>query len=163
FNQVFHSALALDASYRDTRFIPHRWPKRLLLPILFSLHWQVADDLPFQDIRVGLAYVIGIVTAPLAFFRRKDTYVDATAVGALFAFAGVSYAVWVFVFGIYRYILALEMLAPLLIVGAIGLWPLARTARLALTAIAAIAILYLLRYDGLARAPVGDPYVQVTF
>src|SRR6185437_16173989 len=98
FNQVFHSALALDASYRDTRFIPHRWPKRLLLPILFSLHWQVADDLPFQDIRVGLAYVIGIVTAPLAFFRRKDTYVDATAVGALFAFAGVSYAVWVFVF-----------------------------------------------------------------
>jgi hypothetical protein len=163
FNEYFHSALALDASYRDTRFIPHRWPKRLLLPILFSLHWQVADDLPFQDVRVGLAYVISILTTPLAFFRRKDTYVDATAVGALFAFAGVSYAIWVFVFGIYRYILALEMLAPMLIVGAIGLWPLVRTARMVLTALAAVAILSMLHYVGLERAPLGDPYVQASF
>src|SRR6185437_6686360 len=108
FNQYFHSPLALQASYRDTRFIPHRWPKRLLLPILFSLHWQVADDLPFQDIRVGIAYVIGILTAPLTLFRRRDSLVDPSAVGALWIFAAVSYAIWVFAFGIYRYIVALE-------------------------------------------------------
>jgi hypothetical protein len=161
FNQYFRSPLALQASYRDTRFIPHRWPKRLLLPILFSLRWQVANDLPFQDIRVGVAYVIGILSAPLAVFRRRDTYVDPIALGALFAFAAVSYAVWVFAFGIYRYILALEMLAPILIVGAIGLWPIGKYIQAALTALVAGAILYTVKYDILDRAPVGDPYVQV--
>lgn len=160
FNQYFRSPLALQASYRDTRFIPHRWPKRLLLPLLFSLHWQVANDLPFQDIRVGVAYVTGILTAPLAFFRRRDAYVDATAVGAVFAFAGVSYAVWVFLFGIYRYILALEMLAPLLIVGAIGFWPIGKYLQAGLTLLIATVILGTMRYDILERAPLGDPYIQ---
>jgi hypothetical protein len=161
FNQFFQSPLALDASYRDTRFIPHRWPKRLLLPILFSLHWQVADDLPFQDIRVGVAYIVGILTAPLALFRRRDSFVDATAVGALFAFAGVSYAIWIFAFGIYRYILALEMLAPILIVGAIGLWPIGRYVQAAVIGVLAAVILLTMRYAILERAPLGDPYVQV--
>jgi hypothetical protein len=160
FNQYFRSPLALQASYRDTRFIPHRWPKRLLLPILFSLHWQVADDLPFQDIRVGIAYAIGILTAPLALFRRRGSFVDPTAVAALWAFAAVSYAIWVFAFGIYRYILALEMLAPILIVGALGLWPIGRYIQSAAIAILGAAIVLTLKYDVLDRAPIGDPYVQ---
>jgi len=162
FNQYFHSPLALQASYRDTRFIPHRWPKRLLLPVLFSLHWQVADDLPFQDIRVGIAYAIGILTAPLAFFRRRDSFVDPAAVGALWAFAAVSYAIWVFVFGIYRYIVALEMLAPVLIVGGLGLWPIGRYLQAAAAALLGGAIVLTLKYDLLDRAPLGDPYVQVS-
>jgi hypothetical protein len=163
FNQVFHSPLALQASYRDTRFIPHRWPKRLLLPILFSFHWQVANDLPFQDIRVGLTYVIGILTAPIALFRsrRAETLVDPVAVGALFAFAGTAYAVWIFLFGIYRYILALEMLAPILIVGAIGLWPIGRWLQITFVGGVAVLILATTRYHLLPHAPLGDPYVQV--
>ncbi|HEY1638979.1 MAG TPA: hypothetical protein VGF62_10675, partial [Rhizomicrobium sp.] len=148
------------ASYRDTRFIPHRWPKRLLLPILFSLHWQVADDLPFQDIRVGAAYVVGILTAPLALFRRSDGFVDPASVGALWAFGAVSYVVWVFAFGIYRYVLALEMLAPILIVGALGLWPLGRYVQMAAIAFVGTAIVLTLKYDILDRAPIGDPYIQ---
>lgn len=161
FNQVFHSPLALQASYRDTRFIPHRWPKRLLLPILFSLHWQVANDLPFQDIRVGIAYIVGILTAPLSLFRPRNGFVDASAVGALWAFAAASYAVWVFVFGIYRYIVVLEMLAPILIVGALGLWPIGRYLQAAAIAGLGAAIAWTLRYDILDRAPLGDPYVQL--
>ncbi|MBV9062580.1 MAG: hypothetical protein JOY77_06595, partial [Alphaproteobacteria bacterium] len=160
FNQYFHSPLALQASYRDTRFIPHRWPKRLLMPLLFSLHWQVANDLPFQDIRVGVAYIVGIVTAPLSFFRRRDSIADPAAVAALWAFAAVSYAVWVFAFGIYRYILALEMLAPILIVGAISLWPLGRMVQWIAAGLVAAGILLATRYHILERAPVGDPYVQ---
>jgi hypothetical protein len=162
FNQYFHSPLALTASYRDTRFIPHRLTKRLLFPILFSMDWHVADDLPFTDIRVGVAYVIGILTAPIALFRRRyeNSIVDPTVVGALFAFAATSYLVWLFLFGIYRYILALEMLAPLLIVGAIGLWPIPRRAQAAAIAISAAAIFACLRYAMMDRAPLGDPYVQ---
>jgi hypothetical protein len=162
FNQVFHSPLALTASYRDTRFITHRMTKRLLYPVLFSMDWRVANDLPFTDIRVGVAYVTGILTAPIALFRRRyeNTIVDPTVVGALFAFAATSYVVWLFLFAIYRYILPLEMLAPLLIVGAIGLWPVPRLAQAAAIAMAGAGILFCLRYPPMERAPLGDPYVQ---
>ncbi|MBV9571371.1 MAG: hypothetical protein JO056_09035 [Alphaproteobacteria bacterium] len=161
YNQYFRSPLALETSYRDTRFVPHRWPKRLLFPILFSMHWQVANDLPFHDIRVGGAYVVGILTAPLAFFRRRDSFVDPVVAGALFAFAGVSYAIWIFAFGIYRYIVALEMLAPILIVGAIGLWPVGKYFQAVATGMALAGILLTTHYEILERAPLGDPYVQV--
>jgi hypothetical protein len=162
FNQIFHSPLALQASYRDARFIPHRWPKRLLYPILFSFHWKVANDLPFQDIRVGLTYVLAIVTAPLALFRRRnaESIVDSSAVAPLFAFAAVSYVVWVFLFGIYRYILSLEMLAPILIVGAVGMWPIWRSAQMALAVIFGLFVCAGLGYHLLGRAPLGDPYIQ---
>jgi hypothetical protein len=164
FNQIFHSPLALQASYRDARFIPHRWPKRLLYPILFSFHWKVANDLPFQDIRVGLAYVLAIVSAPLALFRsrRAESIAHAAVVGTLFAFAAVSYVVWVFLFGIYRYILTLEMLAPILIVGAIGVWPVRRSVQMALAAVLGVCICAGLGYHLLGRAPLGDPYIQET-
>ena len=162
FNQFFHSPLALQSSYRDVRFIPHRWPKRLLYPILFSFHWKVANDLPFQDIRVGVAYVVGIVSAPIALFRRRESeaVADPVAAGALFAFAAVSYTVWVFLFGIYRYILTLEMLAPLLIVGAVGVWPIKRAVQFALAACLLILVAAGTGYHLLGRAPLGDPYIQ---
>ncbi len=164
FNQYFHSPLALQASYRDTRFIPHRLPKRLLFPILFSFHWQVANDLPFQDIRVGVAYVLTIVTAPILLLRRwfKDSgLIDPAAAWPLLAFAGASYVVWLLVFGIYRYILCLEMLAPILIVALVGLWPVGRRIQAAVLAVLAAAIVMTMRYDMLDRAPLGDPYIQV--
>jgi hypothetical protein len=52
---------------------------QLLFPLLFSIDWRVADDLPFQDIRVGLAYVLVILTLPLWFFARKKRADDRRA------------------------------------------------------------------------------------
>ncbi|HTK80182.1 MAG TPA: hypothetical protein VL286_07045 [Rhizomicrobium sp.] len=162
FNQYFQSPLALHASYRDTRFIPHRLSKRLLFPILFSLDWRVADDLPFQDIRVGAAYVLGIATLPVALFRRRmaDPIVDPVGAAALFAFAATSYVVWLLLFGIYRYIVCLEMLAPILIVAAVGLWPIGRRTGFAILAVLALAIIASTRFGILDKAPLGDPYIQ---
>ena len=75
--------------------------------------------------RVGVAYVLMIVTMPLWFLarRRENSLVAPDVAAALFAFAGVSYIAWLRVFAIYRYILILEMLSPLLIAAAVGLWP----------------------------------------
>jgi hypothetical protein len=161
FNQYFHSPLALHTSYRDIRFIPHRLTKRLLFPILFSLDWHVADDLPFQDIRIGAAYVIGLLTVPVVIWRRaRDPLADAAAAGALFAFAAVSYLAWLLMFGIYRYIITLEILAPLLIASAVGLWPVSRYARLVTLGLVGLLILATTRYEFLDHAPLGDPYVQ---
>jgi hypothetical protein len=47
----------------------------------------------------------------------------------LFTVSAVSYAVWLSIFGIYRYVLTLEMLAPLLIALALYLWPISQQRR----------------------------------
>ncbi|MGZ5937634.1 MAG: hypothetical protein ACXWLK_09595, partial [Rhizomicrobium sp.] len=60
FNDVFKSPLALPAPYRDMRFLPTDLWASILFPILFSIDWRVANDLPNLDIRVGLAYVVVI-------------------------------------------------------------------------------------------------------
>ncbi len=164
FNQYFHSPLALAASYRDMRFIPANLKVQLLFPLLFSIDWRVADDLPFYDMRVGLAYVLVIAALPLAVFARKtrERLVAADAAAALLAFAAISYVAWLKVFGIYRYILLLEILAPLLIAICVALWPF--SARTRWTAIGAlfIGMLCLTHADLPDRAPVSDPYIQVT-
>src|SRR6202007_818059 len=109
----------------DTRFLPHDLYHALILPLLFSIDWHVADDLPFQDIRVGLAYVLVILTVPLWLIgrRSRETMVEPRAMASLFAFAAISYIAWISIFAIYRYIVLLEILGPLLIAGAVGLWP----------------------------------------
>ncbi len=164
FNQYFHSPLALTASYRDMRFIPTDLKHQLLFPLLFSIDWGVADDLPFQDIRVGLAYVLVILTLPLWFFlrRQREPMVVPAAAGALFVFTIVAYIAWLKVFGIYRYILLLEMLAPLLIVVAVSLVPTTIRARLLTSAILLLGVLFTTKGGLLARAPLGDPYIQAS-
>jgi hypothetical protein len=164
FNQYFHSPLALTASYRDVRFLPHDLHHALILPLLFSIDWHVADDLPFQDIRVGLAYVMLIVTVPLWLIRRqsREPLMATDALAALFGFAAVSYIAWISVFAIYRYIVLLEILGPLLIAGAVALWPISERARLTVAGVLLLLCAVTMRTGILTRAPLGDPYIEAT-
>jgi hypothetical protein len=164
FNEYFNSPLALHASYRDMRFIPRRLDIQLMFPLLFSIDWRVADDLPFQDIRVGLAYVVIIVTAVLLPFtpRPSKGIAASDAAIALLVFAVVSYAAWLKVFAIYRYILLLEMLAPLLIAAAVALWPFTRRTRLIVCAVLLLVAIGTMKAGISDRVPATDPYIQVT-
>ncbi len=163
FNEYFHSTLALAAPYRDLRFVPTHFWREVFFPILFSIDWHVADDLGFQDIRVGIAYVLVIVASLLWAFRRRAQapLVAPDAVWPLFAFAGASYLMWLKIFAIYRYILVLEMLAPLLIVAALGLMPMARRTQFVTAAALIFLVLLTARSDFNEREPLGDPYIQV--
>jgi hypothetical protein len=163
FNQVFHSSWALAENYRDLRFVPTQLWREILFPILFSIDWSVADDIPFRDMRVGLAYVSVIVALIVwaAGKRSKDPLVAPHYAGVLFAFAAASYVMWLRTFAIYRYILLLEMLAPLLIVAAVGLLPLGRRAQAITLAVLFTAVLVVQQPDYFERAPLGDPYVSV--
>jgi hypothetical protein len=163
FNDYWHSPLALNSPYRDMRFIPFHFWRQLLFPFLFTVDWHVADDLGFQDIRVLVAYLTVIPAILIWLARREsgDTLLDKRVTLILFAFACVSYFVWLRFFAIYRYIILLEMLAPTLIVAAVGLFPMARRGRYLILAALCFAVLVTARSDFLERAPVEDPYVQV--
>jgi len=164
FNQYFHSPLALTASYRDVRFIPHGLRFQLLFPLLFSIDWRVADDLPFDDVRVGLLYVLAIATMVMACLPRpkRETMISEDAAWALIGFVTVSYIAWLKIFGIYRYILLLEIMAPLMIAVCLALWPLQVRTRWTATGAFLVGILCLTHADLPDRAPVADPYIQAT-
>ena len=162
FNDYWHSPLALAAPYRDLRFVPTHFWRELFFPVLFSVDWHVADDLGFQDFRVCIAYFVVIAALTLWAARRqnRDPLVDNRVAPILFAFSAVSYFAWLKFFAIYRYIVALEMLSPLLIVAAVGLFPVSRRARYLVLAALAFAVLVTARSDFLERAPLDDPYIQ---
>ena len=164
-NDYWHSPLALNAPYRDLRFVPiwRPWWQQLFFPVLFSIDWHVADDLGFQDIRVLIAY-FAVIAAGLVWAlrrRNRDPLAENTAALPILAFAAASYLVWFRLFAIYRYIVALEMLAPLLIVVAVGLLPGMRRTRLLTLGVLCFAILVTARSDFLEHAPLDDPYIQV--
>jgi hypothetical protein len=162
FNEVFKSPLALAAPYRDMRFLPTSTVKVLLYPILFAVDYRVADDLPHSDIRIALAYVTAIAAAAAWLFKRraKEPLAAPRDMLVILAFAAVSYFFWIKLFAIHRYILTLEMLAPLIVALAVGALPVSKLARV--TAIAGLFFLAMLftRSAVLERAPLGDPYIQ---
>jgi hypothetical protein len=163
FNEYWKSPLALEAPYRDLRFVPTHFWRQLFFPILFTMDWHVADDLGFQDIRVLLVYLLLIAAGAVWLLRRRshDPLIEIRATAILFAFTIASYVTWLKVFAIYRYIILYEMLAVLLIIAAVGLMPLARRTRYILLAGLCALCLVTARSDFLEHAPVEDPYVQV--
>jgi len=165
FNDYWKAPLALEAPYRDLRFVPawRPWWQQLFFPVMFTIDWHVADDLGFQDIRVMVAYLLVIAAGLIWIFRResRDPLLEKRTTLVLFAFFAASYYAWLKFFAIYRYIILYEMLAVLLIVGAIGLFPASRRTRYLMLAAVGACCLLTARSDFLERAPVEDPYVQV--
>src|SRR5262249_20528691 len=163
FNEHFQSALALKRNYRDLRFVPTHFWRQVLYPILFAEDYSIADDLPHRDIRAALAYA-SLIAALIAWAfgrRSKDPLIASESARVLFAFAAVTYIAWLRVFAIYRYILTLEMLSPVLVAAAVGLLPISRRTQLLTLGTLFFAALVFTKPDLLERAPLGDPYIDV--
>jgi hypothetical protein len=79
----------------------------------------------------------------------------------LFLFTAGSYAAWLAMFAVYRYLVGLELLAPLLILAAFDCAPLAPRLRLAAVATLLLTAALFGRYSFGGRAGLSDPYVQV--
>ena len=162
FNAYWKSPLALEAHYRDLRFVPTSFWRQLFFPFLFTADWHVAGDLALQDIRILIAYLLAIPAGILLLLKKDnpDALVERRAAIILFAFAAASYVAWLKFFAIYRYAILFEMLSVLLIVAAIGLLPIPRRNRLLALAALCAAVLITTRSEFLERAPVEDPYIQ---
>jgi hypothetical protein len=63
-------------------------------------------------------------------------------------------------FAIYRYIVGLEMLGPLLVAISIGLLPLPRRVQLSVVAVLLLAAAATTHVDYIERSPISDPFVQ---
>jgi hypothetical protein len=109
-----------------------------------------------------LAYVTVIIAVIvwLAGRRSKDPLVIPEAARPILAFAAVSYLVWLKLFAIYRYIVILEMVGPLLVAIAIGLLPISRRIQLITLALLFLATAATTHVDYIERSPISDPFVD---
>ncbi len=123
YNAVFRSPYMAATNFSDFRLLPGSLRTHLLYPFLFTTEGGVAMELRFQDLRFATVYLLtGIVVLSVfasRIFRIRGLVGRAAGGSAparsLFVFFFVSYALWQKQFGIYRYIVPLEHLAPLVI------------------------------------------------
>lgn len=108
-NGVFPSQDMPAITTIDGQFLPRGFLDALAYPF----YWLVGDyrssEFPFRDARFALLFIllpialIAAITSRAAIFKRRDL--------AFLVFIGVSYAVWLALFAIHRYAVALELLA----------------------------------------------------
>jgi len=141
FNQIFKSPWGLADPYRDPGFLQHGVVDMLTFGFRFPFDTALAAEAEFRDFRV-LALEILVPLAALAGLARLNPPAGMIRPGParwLLAAAVVTYAVWVMLFCIYRYLIPLEMLAPLLAVAALEMLPLPRRPLIAAALVALLA------------------------
>jgi hypothetical protein len=162
FNDWFQSPLLVHANFRDTSFIPGEAWQVLAFPFLFTANSLYVAEWLFRDERIVFAYVLVPVALLMLALEGQDPTapVQVAAARWLLIFGTLAYVIWLFAFSIYRYLIPLEMLAPLLITTSVLLWPVRLHWRLA----AALALLVLLQVtmEGIpGRLPWGHRYVEL--
>jgi hypothetical protein len=171
FNQLFHSPWALPQSYRDVQYEAGTLWRRIFFPVVFSLDSRQAGEIVFRDYRVltafiliplaGLTRVVQALWAPRSAPGGTPGFVNTQHALFVMVTAAAAYGVWLEMFAVYRYLTALEMLAPLLIVLAVGLMPGPRLWRLEI-ALALVAFLVLTTRPGeWIRVPFSEKAVEV--
>ncbi|CAO3423158.1 hypothetical protein [Azospirillum doebereinerae] len=138
-NHVFKSPFAAISDYVNVGFFPPSKLARVFFPFVFTVHPLTVGEVPFFDARVLALFVLIPVGALTAFITkssrpRNDWLTEGPATRYLLVALTVTYALWVAMFCIYRYLVPVEMLAPLALVMAVGLLPLARRLRIGLAA-----------------------------
>lgn len=133
FNSVFHSPLVSDAFNRDATFIPENLFIRVFFPFYFTFNPFRVAEFFFRDVRLLIVFILFPVAVFFTFAKGKKTPgPEAIPAAANFVMAAAvfSYTVWLGLFCIYRYIITLEMLAPLLIALCLDRLPFSRNIRL---------------------------------
>jgi hypothetical protein len=173
FNQVFNSPWGMIGSYRDERFIPTHLPMWLLFPFWLNYDPIRVGEVDFRDLRFPVLYLL-LAALLLKWIWGRCTHRGAVqapatappermpATGFFVIFMVVCFVVWMKLFGIYRYIVVCELLAPIALFLFLGpLFP--ARGRQVRAALACFALLLLTLQPGdWGRKPWADTYFGFT-
>ena len=107
FGALFPNDLALPVMVADQRWHPRSLIEQVLWPFIFSWNPSRVTELPERQLLWPVLYVATLAWAAV----RPPRFRARTAV--LLAFLAAAYLAWLEVFGVYRYLVAAELLAPL--------------------------------------------------
>ncbi len=136
-NGLFRAPLAPLTNRVDPAFLPKSAWEALLYPFVFAFDSRRVGEISFVELRIALLYVL----LPLALlWRARPTLSDAARGRVILAAIAVTYVFWLGMFSIYRYLVGVELLAPLAIILCLDRLPLGRF-RIPAAAVAGLAIL----------------------
>lgn len=128
FNTIFRSPyIRTDFDLKDTRFLPRDIWQSLFYPFYFTRKQTLVAELEFQDSRLAIAYIL--VIAFLVFLvikliqkinRTSYNIVNPSVIFLVIPFYVISYLIWLKLFSIYRYLIVLELLTPVLVILILG-------------------------------------------
>lgn len=122
YNKLFRSDYFPQVNFSDTRFGPKTWADALLFPYTTSFNHAMTAEVPYRDWRYFIAFLalgVAVIRVDTAWRKWKAGAAEETLRSVclpLTVFFFVTYVVWMYQFGIVRYAVGLEMIAPLLIV-----------------------------------------------
>lgn len=167
FNDIFKSPWALPEPYRDINYVRDGWMAKLRFVWDFSMNSRAASEIQFQDYRLlaaCLALPLGLLGAMASrLFGWHPRLLALSGPARFIALsAAITYGLWLVMFAIYRYIIPLEMLAPLLVVLALGWLPLHLPYRAVLAGLALAALSATTIPGEWIRVPWQSHYVSAT-
>lgn len=120
FNAWFQAPLAAPVAVADTRWLPQGWGEALLRPLLFTANPYLVSEIALLQVVWALLYLAAIgALVRWALVRRDGRAVAPAAEAAvrrmLAVFFAVAFVVWLAMFSIHRYLVVLELLAPLVL------------------------------------------------
>jgi hypothetical protein len=119
FNNYFKAPLAAPLGIGDTSWLPQGWAEKLFWPFFFWLRPNGVSEIAFSlliwPVLYVLAFAVVWVKARQAVLGQRVTAPLRGEVRFLFAFVALAYVLWIHLFSIYRYLIPLELLAPLLL------------------------------------------------
>jgi hypothetical protein len=134
FNAWFQSPLAPETVVADQRWQPDTWLETSIWPLLIAADPSRAGDKPLPQIVFAVLFILFLLwPIARATTRRSERRTPAVSPQQAFllTFIGIAFALWTLLFGVYRYLVPLELVAPLAIwILTPRVWPRAGAQRL---------------------------------
>jgi hypothetical protein len=119
FNDIFRSPLALQAGVLDSSHVPRNAWEALFWPFIFTVDVKRVSEIALKQAILPALYLLAIVFAFVWLAERLSARQAPARLSPrarfLLVFGLVAYAAWLKLFGIYRYLVPLELLAPLMV------------------------------------------------
>ena len=158
FNDAFRSPWWEPIAFFDRNWGPREPLHWLFFPLYFARRSTLVSEVGFRDYRLAALLMLALLAA-LRWSIRRERMPASWRFLSVFTIA--SYAVWIKLFGIYRYLVPLELASGPLIVGCIAYLLRGRSVRIASLAIAALLLVGTTRPMSWGRIPFGERFLDV--